>query len=188
MEESKSESVEETTSATVEAVETQDEVVTETTTEDSTQDADVPEEEVSPEDRLEQLKHFRKNGSISISITPSDFKFVRNSFRDKIEWKGPNEAYLLNILNMGLNAAMSQFEDKNPKEQNIQISNSSIEIMNRLQHRIIGKNSHTALTYMGLFGLVNNCAGQLGAIDDEVNKLKAELGIVDDEEKSEKNG
>ena len=182
MKENENESVNEVTEEVTDEVSVD---TTEATSEDATNEV---EAEVSPEERLEQLKHFRKNGHVAIKITPADFKFIRNSFRDKVEWKGPNEAYLLNILNMGLNAASAQFAEKNKEEQDIQISNSSIEIMNRLQHRIGGKNSHSALTHMGLFGLVNNCASQLGAIDEEINKLKAELGITDEEEKSEKNG
>lgn len=185
MKENENESVNEVTEEVTDEVSVD---TTETTNEETVNETEALEEEVSPEERLEQLKHFRKNGHVAIKITPADFKFIRNSFRDKVEWQGPNEAYLLNILNMGLNAASAQFAEKNKEEQDIQISNSSIEIMNRLQHRIGGKNSHSALTHMGLFGLVNNCASQLGAIDNEINKLKVELGINDEDEKSEKNG
>lgn len=168
-----------------------DEVIEEVNLEESSElnEDDMPEEEVSPEERLQQLKHFRTNGGISINVSYNDFKFIVNTFRDKVEWKGPNEAYLLMILNMGLNNAMAQFEEKKSKteEQMIQISNSSIEFMNRFQHRISGKNSHAAGNYMGLFGVVSHCTSQLESVDKEIESLKDELGLSDEEEKTEKN-
>ena len=146
-------------------------------------------EEVSPEERLEQLKNFRQTGSVSVEMTPKDFKFVYNTFRNKVEWRGPNEAYMLNILLMGLTSAKQQIDTKKDEAQRIQLSNSTIEIMSQFQHRVGGKDSKSAMNHMGLFGMINNCMAQIKQVEEEIAKLEDELGLkTPQDEKTEKNG
>ena len=63
---------------------------------------EAPEKEVSPEEQLEQLKQFRKNGSVTIEMTHSQFKKMRSVFKNDISWKGPNQAYLLSSIKLSL--------------------------------------------------------------------------------------
>ena len=45
---------------------------------------EAPEKEVSPEEQLEQLKQFRKNGSVTLEMTHSQFKKMRSVFKNDI--------------------------------------------------------------------------------------------------------
>ena len=65
-------------------------------------EAEASEVEVSDEDKLVQLKEFRKNGNVTLDVSYSSFKMMRNIFKNKVAWTGPNQAYLLCVLNMNM--------------------------------------------------------------------------------------
>jgi hypothetical protein len=50
-----------------------------------------PQAELDP---FQQLVD-RRMGSFDVRINYADLKYIKNSLNSKIEWKGPNEAYLL---------------------------------------------------------------------------------------------
>ena len=49
---------------------------------------------------LDKLVDFRKKGSITVHAKYDTFKKIRNTFKNDVPWKGPNQAYLLSILNL----------------------------------------------------------------------------------------
>ncbi len=135
---------------------------------------DAPKE-VSPEEQLTQLEQFRKNGSVTLEMTYSQFKKMRNTFKNDISWKGPNQAYLLSILMLNLEQALSSMDPKDEKEQKVALRNDSIEAMSVFLNSIEGKNSHSATLSLGMFLNIQQAISQLQSIDSQIKSLKDSL-------------
>lgn len=135
---------------------------------------DAPKE-VSPEEQLTQLEQFRKNGSVTLEMTYSQFKKMRNTFKNDISWKGPNQAYLLSILMLNLEQALSSMDPKDEKEQKVALRNDSIEAMSVFLNSIEGKSSHSATLSLGMFLNIQQAISQLQSIDSQIKSLKDSL-------------
>jgi len=129
------------------------------------------EKELTPEETLEKLKDFRKNGSISLEVNYSDFKKIRNTFKNDIPWEGPNQAYLLTILMLGLEAGLSMMDPKSDKSQKVPLKNDSIESIAFFLNKVTGKNSHSAQNSLGMFFALQQAITQLKQIDQEIASL-----------------
>ena len=136
---------------------------------------EAPEKEVSPEEQLEQLKQFRKNGSVTLEMTHSQFKKMRNVFKNDISWKGPNQAYLLSILMLNLEQALSSMDPKEENEQRVALRNDSIEAMSVFVNSIEGKSSHSATLSLGMFLSIQQAISQLQSVDSQINSLENSL-------------
>jgi len=136
---------------------------------------EAPEKEVSPEEQLEQLKQFRKNGSVTLEMTHSQFKKMRNVFKNDISWKGPNQAYLLSILMLNLEQALSSMDPKEENEQRVALRNDSIEAMSVFVNSIEGKSSHSATLSLGMFLSIQQAISQLQSVDSQIKSLEDSL-------------
>mgnify|MGYP001357250224 CR=1 FL=1 len=138
---------------------------------EKTEDQPKEEKKLTPEETLEKLRDFRKNGSISLDISYSDFKKIRNTFKNDIPWEGPNQAYLLTILMLGLEAALSTMDPKNKETQKVPLKNDSIESIAFFLNKINGKNSHSAQNSLGMFFALQQAIAQLKQVDKEIADL-----------------
>lgn len=153
-------------------VEKQEEVIS---SEENTQESNEEKKpELTPEEELAQLKDFRKNGSITVHTKYDTFKKVRNTFKNDVPWKGPNQAYLLSILNLNLEASLSALDAKSSETQAVQLRNDSVEAISVFLGSIEGKNSHSASTNLPMFLVLQNAIHQLQAVDARIHQLTAE--------------
>ena len=136
-----------------------------------------PTEEKEPtlEEKLEQLKDFRRNGSIAIEISFKDFKYMRNVFKTKTPWNGANEAYLLCVLNMNLEQILSSMDKDETKAQKVTILNSSVEAASIFMNKISGSNLASAQNNLSMLMVLNQAIAQLQMIDKELKTLNDEV-------------
>ena len=135
----------------------------------------VEEKDLTPQEQLDQLKGFRTNGSIAIDITHKEFKYIRNVFRSKTPWEGPNEAYLLCVLNMNLEQALSVMDEKSIESQKVNLLNSSIEAMGLFVNKISGSNLSSAQNNLSMLMTLNQAISQLQTIDKQIKKLNNDV-------------
>jgi hypothetical protein len=135
----------------------------------------VPEKEVTPEEQLKQLEEFRSKGNISMDMTYEQFKKMRNTFKNDIEWQGPNQAMLLSILMLNLEQGLASMDPKNSEPQKVSIRNESVESISFFVNLIKGKNSHSAQNSLGMFLSIQQAVAQLQSIDKQIEVLKGTL-------------
>lgn len=135
----------------------------------------IEEKELTPQEQLDQLKNFRTNGSITLDITYKDFKYIRNVFRSKTPWEGPNEAYLLCVLNLNLEQALSKMNEKTTESQKVDVLNGSIEAMSIFINKIGGSNAASAQNNLSMLMTLNQAISQLQTIDKQIKKLNSEV-------------
>ena len=135
----------------------------------------VPEKDVSDEEKLVQLKEFRKNGNVTLDTTYSSFKLIRNTFKNKVSWTGPNQAYLLCVLNMNMEQALAAMDTASTESQTVSLRNDSIEAMSVFINQISGDNYHSAQTNLGMFLQVQQAISQLQSIDKQIKELEAKI-------------
>ena len=47
-------------------------------------------------------------GQFAITISPADLRYIKNLLNNKIEWKGPNEAYLMLMALLSINGELKE--------------------------------------------------------------------------------
>lgn len=159
---------------TTEETQTTEETVNETTT---------PEKEVTPEEQLTQLTEFRRNGSVTLEMTYDQFKKMKNTFKNDIPWKGPNQAYLLSILMLNLEQSFSTMDPKEANAQKVSVRNDSVEAMSVFINAIEGKNSHSAQVSLGMFLNIQQAIAQLQSIDAQIKTLEDSMSTKDKKSK-----
>jgi hypothetical protein len=140
-----------------------------------TETPDVPEKELTDDERLTQLKEFRKNGSVTLDATYDVFKRIRNTFKNDTPWSGPNQAYLLSILMLTLEASLASLDSKSTESQKMSVRNDAIEAMSVFIGSMNGKNSHSAQSQLGMFLVLQNGIQQLQMIDSQISELENKL-------------
>tara|TARA_R110002074_G_scaffold67007_2_gene158021 strand:- start:11653 stop:12204 length:552 start_codon:yes stop_codon:yes gene_type:complete len=138
-------------------------------------EAEVSEAEVSDEDKLVQLKEFRKNGNVTLDVSYSSFKMIRNTFKNKVAWTGPNQAYLLCVLNMNMEQALSSMDSKSPDSQKVAIRNDSVEAMSVFINDISGDNYHSAQNNLSMFLQIQQAIAQLQTADKQIESLVSKI-------------
>lgn len=132
----------------------------------------VDTKEPTPEEKYKQLNEFRKNGNVTLDITYSAFKYIRNTFKNKIKWIGPNQAYLLCVLNMNMEQALSTMDTKSTEAQKVALRNDSIEAISVFINDISGDNYHSAQNNLSMFLQIQNAISQLQSIDKQISDLE----------------
>lgn len=138
-------------------------------------EAEVLEAEVSDEDKLVQLKEFRKNGNVTLDVSYSSFKMIRNIFKNKVAWTGPNQAYLLCVLNMNMEQALSSMDSKSVDSQRVAIRNDSVEAMSVFINNISGDNYHAAQNNLSMFLQIQQAIAQLQTIDKQIESIVSKI-------------
>jgi hypothetical protein len=167
-------------------IKNQEEQVDEMTTEklNETNDGKEQSEEVT----LDSLIHHSTTGSLTLSVTKTGFKFLVNSFKNKIEWTGPNDAYMLNIIAMSLNSILYGDKYKNASHDEkieVDIPITVCRMMLYFQNRFSGKGQSSALDYYRyVFSTLGQAANQIKELDDKINELKEKEQASDSKEES----
>ncbi len=99
------------------------EATVESTTE-STQDAPS-----TPEEHLNLLLQTR-TGAFDVKINYADLKYLKNTINQKVEWKGPNEAYLTIMSILTIDGALNELDAKQTEPTLIKLPASTIESLN----------------------------------------------------------
>lgn len=161
---------------------------------ESTEEVEVtqaPQEEAlteptTPPTSEEQLNALinRRMGEFSVKISYADLKYIKNTIQQKVEWKGPNEAYLVIISLLTIDNALQAMDPKSLESIQIHLPSSTIESINFFLNRISGKGLDSAQKLFSISMMLRQPIEALKKIDAEIEILKAEL---EKDQKTEKN-
>jgi len=131
-------------------------------------------ENKSPKDQLNDLIA-RRMGSFEVKINYADLKHLRNLVHQKLEWKGPNEAYLTIIALLTMDNALSGMDSKSSEQIKISLPSSVIESINFFLNKITGKGLDSAQRIFSLAMLFRPAIEAIKTLDNEIEHLKSEV-------------
>jgi hypothetical protein len=102
----------------------------------------------------------------------ADLKFIKNAVNQKIEWKGPNEAYLVIMTTLTIDNALA---DMNPKEDlpiKFKMPASTIESINFFLTKITGKGLDSAQRLFSTVMQLRQAVEAIRILDEEIKALK----------------
>jgi hypothetical protein len=143
-------------------------VTAETTTENLTQTP------LTTEEQLNALVN-RRAGEFDIKIGYADLKYIKNSLNTKIEWKGPNEAYLILISSLTIDNILSTLDPKSTTATLVKIPAATIESINYFLTKITGKGVEPAQRLFSIAMMFRQTVESLKKIDEEISFLQTEL-------------
>lgn len=146
-------------------------VATETTATTTETTNDAP---LTPEDQLNALIN-RRSGEFDVKIGYADLKYVKNTLNSKIEWKGPNEAYLVLISTLTIENILLSLDPKATASSLVKIPAATIESINFFLNRVTGKGIDSAQKLFSIAMLFRQSAEALKKLDEEIEVLKAEV-------------
>jgi len=142
----------------------------------------------APEELLSTLTQSRM-GQFGVKISHSDLKYIKNVISNKLEWTGPNEAYLTIISTLTIDNALGEIAELT-KDQNepvqIKLPAATIESIDFFLNKVSGKGIQAA---QRLFSAVMQFRQPIGAIkklDNEIAALQEEIKLAKSKESTDK--
>lgn len=138
-----------------------------------------PTEETStspatPQEQLDALIN-RRMGEFSVKINHVDLKYVKNAINQKIEWKGPNEAYLVIMTLLTIDNVLQEMDPKKTEQIQISLPSSTIESLNFFLTKVTGKGMESAQKLFSISMMFRPAMEAIRKIDEEIKVLEAEL-------------
>ena len=131
-----------------------------------------PTSDATPETKLDLLIKERV-GNFTLHISPADLKYVKNLLTNKIEWKGPNEAYLLLMSTISITSILTELDDRTTDRVTVDISLSTIEAINFFLNRVTGKGEESAHRIFAISMLIRPALEHIKSLDDLIAAEKA---------------
>lgn len=137
-----------------------------------------PQQDQQPMTNAEMLEVLiqKRTGNFNIVANVNDLKYFKNSLNSRIEWKGPNEAYLAVISNLSLAQAISEIDPK-AEASNVSLPASVIESLNFFINRISGTGLDAAQKLFGAAMLLRQSVETIKQLDDEIKTLQNQIEI-----------
>jgi murein L,D-transpeptidase YcbB/YkuD len=138
-------------------------------------DAEVANEEHQVEmSELDKAVQARM-GHFEVAISPSDLKYVKNLLNNKIEWKGPNEAYLMLMALLNLSNELKELGDSSSTERKkIALPSTTLESINFFLARVTGKGEESAHRLFAVSMLLRPAMEEIKKLDEIIEKLQSE--------------
>jgi hypothetical protein len=133
-----------------------------------------PQTPPTPEEQLNALIN-RRMGEFSVKISYPDLKYIKNTIQQKVEWKGPNEAYLVIISLLTIDNALQAMDPKSVEAIQIHLPSSTIESINFFLNRITGKGLDSAQKIFSISMMLRQPIEALKKLDNEIETLRAEV-------------
>jgi hypothetical protein len=141
-----------------------------------------PQAELDP---FQQLVD-RRMGSFDVRINYADLKYIKNSLNSKIEWKGPNEAYLLVMSILTIDNALEQMDPKKAEAVTVKLPASTVETVQLFLNRITGKGIESAQKVFSIFMQLRQTIETIKKLDQEIEKMKEESAKTEKKANSSK--
>jgi hypothetical protein len=151
------------------SVEIEDQVM-----ESSSEQILIDQEENQPE--LSELDKAiqQRMGSFEITISPADLKYIKNLLNNKIEWKGPNEAYLLLTALLSLSSELKNLDSSKNERVKLMLPSTTLESINFFLARVTGKGEESAHRIFAVSMLLRPALEKIKKLDDAIEILKSE--------------
>ena len=129
-----------------------------------------PQAELSELDKAVQSRM----GHFAINISPADLKYVKNLLNNKIEWKGPNEAYLMLMALLSISSELKERESSSTERVQIQLPSTTLESINFFLNRVTGKGEESAHRLFAVSMLLRPAMEEIKKLDELIEKLQSE--------------
>ena len=113
-------------------------------------------------------------GNFSINISPADLKYVKNLLNNKIEWKGPNEAYLMIMALISISNELKEYDTSSTARMTINLPSTTLESINFFLSRITGKGEESAHRLFAVSMLLRPALEEIKRLDTLIETLKSE--------------
>lgn len=129
---------------------------------------------LTPEETLNSLLASR-TGVFDLKITHDDLKYLKNTMQSKIEWKGPNEAYLVIMTLLTLSNALSSMNPKVKEPVLVKLPSSTFETLNYFLSKVSGTGLDSAQRLFSATMILRPTIEALKKLDAEIEAVKAEI-------------
>ena len=129
-----------------------------------------PQAELSELDKAVQARM----GHFTINISPADLKYVKNLLNNKIEWKGPNEAYLMLMALLSISSELKERDSSSTERVQVQLPSTTLESINFFLNRVIGKGEETAHRLFAVSMILRPAMEEIKKLDELIEKLQSE--------------
>lgn len=117
----------------------------------------------------------RRMGEFDVRINYADLKYVKNSINTKVDWKGPNEAYLVIMSILTIDNALEALDPKKAEPTLIKLPASTIESINFFLTKITGKGIESAQKLFSISMMFRQSMEALKKMDQEIEQLKSSM-------------
>lgn len=129
-----------------------------------------PQAELSELDRAVQARM----GHFTINLSPADLKYVKNLLNNKIEWKGPNEAYLMLMALLSISSELKERDSSSNERVQVQLPSTTLESINFFLNRVTGKGEESAHRLFAVSMLLRPAMEEIKKLDEIIEKLQSE--------------
>lgn len=129
-----------------------------------------PQAELSELDKAVQTRM----GHFTINISPADLKYVKNLLNNKIEWKGPNEAYLMLMALLSISSELKERDSSSNERVQVQLPSTTLESINFFLNRVTGKGEESAHRLFAVSMLLRPAMEEIKKLDEIIEKLQSE--------------
>jgi hypothetical protein len=134
----------------------------------------VPEEQQVEMSELDKAVQSRM-GHFTVNISPSDLKYIKNLLNNKIEWKGPNEAYLMLMALLNLSNELKSLGNSSVEERKmVSLPSTTLESINFFLNRVTGKGEESAHRLFAVSMLLRPAMEEIKKLDELIEKLQSE--------------
>ena len=146
---------------------------------EDTQSETMPESEGVVEEPQAELSELDKAiqtrmGHFAINISPADLKYVKNLLNNKIEWKGPNEAYLMLMALLSISSELKERDSSSSERVQVQLPSTTLESINFFLNRVTGKGEESAHRLFAVSMLLRPAMEEIKKLDEIIEKLQSE--------------
>jgi hypothetical protein len=113
-------------------------------------------------------------GQFAITISPADLRYIKNLLNNKIEWKGPNEAYLMLMALLSINGELKERDSSSNERISIHLPSTTLESINFFLNRVTGKGEETAHRLFAVSMLLRPAMEEIKKLDEIIEKLQSE--------------
>ena len=146
---------------------------------EDTQSETMPESEGVVEEPQAELSELDKAvqarmGHFAINISPADLKYIKNLLNNKIEWKGPNEAYLMLMALLSISSELKERDSSANERVQVQLPSTTLESINFFLNRVTGKGEESAHRLFAVSMLLRPAMEEIKKLDELIEKLQSE--------------
>jgi hypothetical protein len=129
------------------------------------------------QEQLEELVK-KRSGDFELLISYRDLKYIKNALTQKVEWVGPNEAYLFILTQLAIDSSL---EEMDPKSEQARVKTSlpstAIETINYFLSKVTGKGIDSAQKLFSAFMQIRPVMESMKKMDDSIKALKQEIDM-----------
>ena len=129
-----------------------------------------PQVELSELDKAVQARM----GHFTINISLADLKYIKNVLNNKIEWKGPNEAYLMLMALLSISNELKDKDSSLNERVAIQLPSTTLESINFFLNRVTGKGEESAHRLFAVSMILRPAMEEIKKLDEVIEKLQSE--------------